>query len=199
MNNFCIETIKALDGEIYHIDYHQRRYEKTLNCYYKIDYKIHQLKDFLTPPIDGLYRCRVLYSNKEIVDVSYYKYKKRKFNKIKILIDNNINYKYKLANREELNKLYEMREDADDILIVQDGYIKDTSIANIALKKDETWYTPKHPLLAGVTRQRLIELGKLVEREIPIAKIQDYSQIALLNAMIDFDIITTENIKDIIC
>ena len=98
----------------------------------------------------------------------------------------------------ELNKLYEKCQDADDILIVKKGYLTDTSIANIALFDGE-WKTPKYPLLKGTTRQRLLDNGKIHEDDIKVQDIGRFSKVALLNAMIDFDIIADENIKDVFC
>ena len=59
MSKTFLETIKILDGEIFHISYHQKRYENTLSKFNIL--KTDQLKDFLNPPKDGLYRCRVVY------------------------------------------------------------------------------------------------------------------------------------------
>jgi 4-amino-4-deoxychorismate lyase len=67
-----------------------------------------------------------------------------------------INYTYKSTHREELNALYAQRGMADDILIVKDGYLTDTSIANIALYDGHTWFTPAHPLLQGTKRAELL-------------------------------------------
>jgi 4-amino-4-deoxychorismate lyase len=199
MSETCIETIKALDGKIYNIDYHQKRYERTLTYYYGLVNAVYDLKEFLKPPKDGLYRCRVVYSHKGILDVSYYKYKKRAINKLKIVYDDEITYKYKSTNRDMLDKLYAQRGDADDVIIIKDGYVTDTTIANIAFKTNGVWYTPKQPLLKGTTRQRLLDAGKLQERK--IKHINSYTDIALLNSMIDFDIITNKQrkIKDIVC
>ena len=49
------------------------------------------------------------------------------------LCPDTIDYTYKSAHREELNALYAQKGMADDILIVRNGYLTDTSISNIAL------------------------------------------------------------------
>ena len=61
------------------------------------------------------------------------------------------------------------------------------------------WYTPLKPLLRGTTRQKLVDEGKIIEKEIRVEDLKNYSKVALMNAMIDFDIITTYDLKDIIC
>ena len=85
---------------------------------------------------------------------------------------------------------FDKRESCDDILIVKNGYITDTSIANIALYDGNSWITPKVPLLKGTTRQRYLDNAKILESDIKVQDLKKFSKIALLNAMIDFDIIT---------
>ena len=99
----------------------------------------------------------------------------------------NINYKYKFLNRDffdTLNKLY----NADEFLITQHGYLKDATIANIALynKKLEQWHTPKEPLLDGTTLNRYLKSKKLIQKDIHYQDLKNYSKIAFLNAMIEW-------------
>jgi 4-amino-4-deoxychorismate lyase len=191
-----LETIKALDGEIYNLNYHQKRYESVLKSLDNSEIK--DLKKYLNPPKNGLYRCRVVYDEKNIY-VEYIKYKKRQVTKLKLVYDDEIVYKLKSTNRKELDKLFAQKNDADDILIVKNNMITDTSIANIALYNGKNWYTPKQALLNGTTRERLLNDNKLILTDIYVKDIYKYEKLALLNAMIDFDIIAQENIKDVIC
>ena len=194
MNNKYLETIKSLDGEIYHLEYHQQRLEEVLESLGQTT--IHSLKEHLKPPKSGLYRCRVLYDEKEI-HVSYYPYEKRLVESLKLLYDDTLEYSKKYANRDALNKLFMLRGNCDDILVVQNGLITDTSIANIALYDGLNWCTPKKPLLKGTTRTRLLESGQLIEKDIRVDALQNYSKVALMNAMLDFDIIAIENIRNL--
>jgi len=191
-----LETIKAQDGEIYNLNYHQKRYENVLKAFATSE--IQDLKKYLTPPEIGLYKCRVEYDEKNI-NVEYVKYKKQQVAKLKLVYDDEIVYKIKSTNRKEIDKLFAQKNDADDILIVKNNMITDTSIANIALYDGENWHTPKQALLKGTTRERLLHDGKLMLKDINVKDIYKYEKVALLNAMIDFDIIAVENIKDVIC
>lgn len=196
MNNRFLETIKSIDGKPFHIPYHQWRYEKVLNSLGIIDPP--NLEDYIAPPNDGLYRCRVVYT-KDSIDVNYFKYNKRHIKTLKLIESNSIEYSFKYEDRKELDLLYNKRESCDDILIVKNSYITDTSIANVALYKNGEWVTPKSPLLKGTTRQRLLDEGKIIEKDILVDDVFSYTKIALLNAMIDFDIIRHENIREIVC
>jgi len=191
-----LETIKAVDGVICNLEYHQVRLEDALKSL-GIQH-FHSLTQHLTPPLDGLYRCRVIYDEYDL-EVSYHRYEKRNIKSLKIVCDDTIDYSYKYENRMALDKLFAQREDCDDVLIVQNSFIKDTSIANIALFDGVKWVTPENPLLKGTTRARLLEKGKIIEKKILISDLHNYSQLALMNAMIDFDIIASENIRNHIC
>lgn len=196
MNNSYLETIKAQDGKLFHLEYHQRRYESVLNSLGA--HKFHNLQTILNPPKDGLYRCRVLYTKESIV-VSYHTYTKRDIQHLKLVYDDTIQYAQKSANRKNLELLFQSKECADDVLIVQNGRVTDTTIANIAFFDGEVWLTPKYPLLKGTTRARLLDEGKIVESDIYEKDIRSYKGLALLNAMIDFDIITSDNIRNVFC
>ncbi len=178
-----LETIKIVDGKILHVNYHQERLERsmmTLN--YHHNYKLSSL---LHPPKKGTYRCRVVYDDMNI-EVEYIPYTLKKIRSLKIVEDNSIEYSLKYENRDALNALFKLKDDCDDIAIIKNGYLTDTTIANIALFNGEQWHTPKQPLLCGTTRQRLLENGTIVERDISLSSIPSYKKCAVFNAMTDF-------------
>ncbi len=181
-----LETIRAVDGEIFNLEYHQKRYESVLNSLSCSDFK--NLGEYLSPPNAGTFRCRLIYTADEI-SVEYYKYEKKNISSLKLVYDDNIDYSIKSIDRDRLNALYALKGSADDILIIKNSLITDTSIANIALKKKDRWVTPLKPLLKGTTRSRLLDAGAIIEADIRVEELESFSQIALLNAMIDFDIL----------
>ena len=193
MNKKYLETIKVEDGQIYHLEYHQWRLERALGIK-----ETHKLSELLSPPQKGLYRCRIIYC-KDTIHIEYIEYIKRQVKTLKIIYDDSIEYSKKYENRESINTLYSQKEEADDILIIKNSLIRDTSIANIAFFDGEIWFTPKNPLLEGTTRRRFLKSAKIVEKDIRVEEIKAFKKIALMNAMIDFDIIAKENIEDIIC
>ena len=62
-------------------------------------------------------------------------------------------------------------------------------LANIAVFLNDKWVTPNKPLLQGTCRQRYIENGFLTKADITVEMLKSAKKIALLNAMIDFDIL----------
>jgi len=187
MNNMSLllETIKIENGLICNIEWHNRRCNKSRRELFSIKQEIN-IMEYLTPPPKGLFRCRVLYSDK-IESIEYIPYSPKKITSIKI-VKSQISYDYKYSNRNELNAL--LLPNYDEILIEKDGFITDTSIANIAFFSDldNGWITPKKPLLEGTTRAKLIEENFLSEKEIKKEELQNFSHFALMNAMIGFQI-----------
>lgn len=190
--NSFLETIKSIDGKVYNISYHQKRYESVLSTFGISVYK--NLEEYLRPPLNGLYKCRLAYTL-DSISITYHAYTKKNIHSLHLVYDDTIVYNKKSTNRAKIDELYSLKEECDDILIVKNGFITDTSIANVAFYKNDIWYTPTFPLLKGTTRQRLLENGFLCTADIKVEDLKMYSQTAILNAMIDFDIITDISYK----
>ncbi len=92
-------------------------------------------------------------------------------------------------NREVFDELLNKHanEPEEEILIIKKGLVTDTSYTNVALLKDEKWYTPAEPLLRGTQRAKLISEGKIIEQTIHLKDLHLYSKIKLFNAMMEFD------------
>ena len=108
-----------------------------------------------------------------------------------------LDYTYKSSNRQKLDELFKQKGEADDILIIRDGFLTDTSIANIALWNGEQWETPEKPLLEGTMRASLLGKGLIVPAAIRPHDLSRYSRVRLFNAMIGFGEIefSVEDIK----
>ena len=94
------------------------------------------------------------------------------------------------------HELFIKKDSYDEIIIVKNGIVTDTTIANIAIFYDEVWITSKNCLLKGTTRNRLLEDKFLVEKDITVNMLKKASKIALMNAMIDFDIKENYSFKE---
>jgi len=192
-----LETIKICDGKIYNIEYHQKRYESVLQSY-AIEH-CENLQRLINAPKKGLYRCRVVYDLKNNIRCSYHPYVKRTIESLKLVVAEELEYSKKYANRDALDRLFKKRGVCDDILIVQNGLVCDTTIANVAFFDRQRWVTPKKPLLAGTTRQRLLESGFLQTADIAVEDLKKFTKMAVMNAMVDFDIIADKKIEEIMC
>ncbi|PHO13864.1 branched-chain amino acid aminotransferase [Malaciobacter marinus] len=176
------ETIKCEDYEVFNLSYHNKRIAKTIARNF-------DLSEYISPLNEKLLRCKVIYNSDEIIDIKYFEYRKKEIKNFKIIKNDKIEYSKKYLNRDSLNKLFEQKESCDEIMIFKNSLLTDTSIANIAIFYDNSWITPKKPLLNGTTRQRYINSGFIKEADITLAMLKNAKKIALLNAMIDFDIL----------
>ena len=80
-----------------------------------------------------------------------------------------------------------MKDEDDDILIVKNGLITDSSFCNIIFKNEEGLFTPLNPLLKGTKRQYLLDKNIIKEREIYLQNLNEYNEVILINAMIDIE------------
>ena len=183
------ETIKIENGKVFNLKWHNQRLNRSRLKLFSL-YKPLNLKDYIDPPPQGLYRCRVVY-DRDIKSVQYLPYTLKTFNSFKI-VQSNLEYNYKFSDRSELNRL--IKEEYDEIIIEKNSLLTDTSIANIAFYNGQDWLTPRRPLLRGTTRERLLNEGFLKLENIKKEDIKNYSHFALMNAMIGFQIQNSINI-----
>jgi len=180
------ETVKIHGGEIVHHVYHNERMNRSRYELFGSTNRL-DLRQIIDPVPQGFLRCRVSYSER-IHAVEYSPYVMRKFQSFRIL-ESNISYDYKYLDRNDIDRLFSSRDSADDVIIIRQGLVTDTSIANIAFHDGDRWVTPAHPLLEGTTRRRYLDSGLLVEQNITVDDTIHFSKMALLNAMIDFHVI----------
>ena len=179
------ETIKIDNGKIYNLQYHQARVNKAYKELFNTESKLNLVDALTDYPIDNLYRAKILYNANGFISKDYYIYKQKNISSFLLVEMSNINYNFKYLNRDFLTPL--KMHQADEFIITQNGYLRDTTIANIALfhTKSKKWHTPKTPLLKGTTLNRYLDKKELVEAEIHYKDLKNYSKIALLNAMVD--------------
>jgi 4-amino-4-deoxychorismate lyase len=190
MKPLLFETIRIEDGQIFNMQWHNKRCNQSRLELFKDNKKV-DLKEYISPPLKGLYRCRICY-NSSIESIEYFPYAPKKIETLKI-IKSQIDYRYKYNNRDPINQLLD--KNYDEIIIEKDGLLTDTSIANIAFYTGTDWITPQKPLLEGTVRAKLMESGFLIQKNIKKEELQKFSHFALMNAMIGFQIQKNINIE----
>lgn len=165
-----IETIKVVDGVMQNIDYHIRR----MGCDLPLEY------DF---PM-GVIKYRIIYDT-QIVQQECIPYSLPTIRSLQPVVCDEIVYDKKYENRSLLNSLMEQRGECDDVMILRNGMITDSSFCNLVLEDETGLYTPATPLLKGTKRQKLLEERKIKEREIKYSDLKYYKKIYLINAMIE--------------
>ena len=170
------ESIKIQHRQIHLLPYHTARLNRTRRDLFglkdpiNLDIKIPDHVD------DGLWKCRVTYGS-SIEQITFTSYQGRTINNFKLIASgSDMDYAHK-GDRTQLQAFYDQRGDADDVIIVRNGYLTDSFWSNIILSKGDRWYTPATPLLKGTMRQYLLDQGLITERIIRDSNITEYALI----------------------
>ena len=195
-----IETICIREGKPQHLEWHQRRVDATLSHFYPHHQHTWHLAECIDVPsglCEGDAKCRILYDAHHF-EVHHESYEPREISTLRIVeAPPDLEYNYKYADRAALEDLYSKRADSDDILISKDGWITDTSIANIAFMVNDRWYTPSAPLLAGTTWKRLVFERILIPKPINLEEIINFDAFKVFNALHNFDAIKASPVGNI--
>jgi 4-amino-4-deoxychorismate lyase len=181
-----IESIKCQDGKLFNLEYHQARVNRTLAEFYP-----NCSIDLGSIPVaqncgEGMYKLRIIYSD-IIEKYDFLPYKIKQINSLKIVHSDDLIYDYKYFDRTALSLLLKKSNTSDEIIICQNGLVTDSSYSNLVFEKDVELFTPKSPLLKGTKREKLINDGKIIPKDIEISSISQYQKIHLINSMIDLN------------
>lgn len=187
--SLLVETIKVENGNILNIRFHNERMIRSLYGIYGLR-RPADLEKYITIPEfarSGVYKCRVLYDDKS-TQVKFLPYTIKPVRSLKLIVDDIICYPYKYIARDKLNRLMELRGDCDDILIIKNGMVTDTSYANVVFRDiDGNWVTPVTYLLPGTRRTNLLQSGLIKEAKITLSDIAKYTEVRLINAMLGIE------------
>ncbi|MFY1048022.1 aminotransferase class IV [Chryseobacterium sp. GP-SGM7] len=182
-----IESIKVEDQDLFLLEFHQKRVNETFAHFGKegsID--LEKIFKNLNHDEDGLYKLRLIYDLDKKFRTMMIPYAIPEISDFQLVENNSYDYSFKFEDRKELEKM-KMKSKAEEIIIVKNNHITDTSFSNILFQKGKEWFTPNTYLLNGVQRQNLLKKKKIKETEITLQNIKEFSHFQLINAMNDFD------------
>ncbi len=193
-----LETIRCESGVLQNLTWHQARMDYAWKMLFK-SFRRFNLAELVVPEEFkiGLFKCRMIYAE-GLENVEFLPYQLPKIQSLKMVVNDEIEYRHKFADRSEIHKLFEKRGNADDILIVKYGQITDTSYANIILFDGKNWLTPSKPMLQGTQRAKLLAETKIIPASITPVNLPRFSKARLINAMIRFEDEVDLNIGSII-
>ena len=180
-----LETVKIVDGQAQHLEFHQARMQRSCVQLHLAKCAPDLKLALSNAPEKGELRARIVYEQ-QIKSVEYFPILSRKFQHFKLVHADNLEYRCKFLNRDEINQLVAEKGTADDVLFVKRGLITDISIANVAFFDGIQWVTPRFPLLEGTTRARLSQSGELHLMDITPAMLLSFEKMALCNAILGF-------------
>jgi 4-amino-4-deoxychorismate lyase len=185
--SLLIESIKLLDGEFFNLSYHEQRMNRALKelCGMEDFFDLAVFLEKCDNPVKGLYKCRVTYDD-QVQDVEFLPYEPKLIESLKIVKSDSIEYEFKYKDRSAIDKLFKRRGGCDDILIIKNDLITDSSYSNVVFRKGKKWITPWSALLKGTMRQSLIEQNVIQEEDIRLEDIGDFESCRIINAMLGF-------------
>lgn len=182
-----IESIKVENQKAFLLDLHQQRVEQTFAHFGK-ECRMDLAKIFkdLEHDEDGLYKFRLVYDLDGNFKSQLIPYAFPEIETFELVENNDFSYNFKFLDRTEFEKM-KKKARAQEIIIVKNGHLTDTSFSNLLFLKGQNWYTPSTYLLNGVQRQNLLKKGIIKEAEITTENLKEFSHFQLINAMNEFN------------
>jgi 4-amino-4-deoxychorismate lyase len=182
-----IESIRINEGSVERINLHQSRVDKTFLYFGKpVFFQLQALVNADSVKERGVVKCRVKYDLSSIHEITYTDYAVRKIESISLVELSGRKYNFKYAERGWITNFLS-NSGTDEIIMTDQGLIKDASYANLAFFDGKCWYTPLNPLLEGTHRSHLIETKMIYPKEIKIGDLHHYSEVKFINAMMTWD------------
>jgi para-aminobenzoate synthetase/4-amino-4-deoxychorismate lyase len=91
---------------------------------------------------------------------------------------------HKTSLRSRYREASDRHPDADEVLLVNDrGEVTESTIANLAVRIGDRWWTPPLDcgLLPGIGREVALEEGRLAERRLTVDEVRSVSELALVS------------------
>lgn len=180
-----VESLQFLDGKAANLPYHTRRLQETWKAHYGGDCPF-SLETILkeTQTGNGKWKVRFLYGPQGF-DIEAVPYQARRIETLRLVVSDYADYPFKYTAKIFLEDLLKIKNGCDDILIVKNGLLTDTSFSNIALFDGSDWYTPDTYLLNGTRRQQLLDNGRMKTARLTPSDIGRFKTVSLINAMLD--------------
>lgn len=184
-----IETMAVEQGSINNFEYHVRRFEETYKAHWEtscpysfIGNSEKVLRDNYTR-IHGkeLWKLRVVY-DAQTMQTSLTPYTIRHITELIPVFSETIEYPFKSEDRRALNQLKENIAYNEEILIIKNGLVTDTSFTNVVVYNGKEYVTPRKPLLPGTRRASLLDSGNIIEGDIRYGEWNRFREIHLINA-----------------
>ncbi len=182
------ETICIENGQILNGHYHELRFMQSFVTHYGKKPAYLLFDQLILPDLANSlkYKLRVNY-NDTGTNWTVSEYRNTIPVSLRLVCDDAATYHLKYAERKHLNRLYIKRGNADDVLIIKNGFVTDATYSNILFTDGLKIVTPATPLLEGTCRARLLNENKIQEKLILADTILRYPSFQLINAMNDFD------------
>lgn len=192
------ETIKIQNLRIQNPEFHLERIRNSRstlwnntktndfeNLFNELELK--ELKELIP---EQIYKLKVIY-NSQSNQFTITPYYKRNITSLKQVVADGLEYPLKYTDRRNIEHLLsdslKDKEDKEnsDIIIIKNGFVTDSSYANLVFAKNNELFTPKECLLKGTKRAKYLKEGQILEKSIRAEEIQLNDSVFLINSMLD--------------
>lgn len=178
-----IESIKIENRQVFLLELHQQRVDATFAHFGKENtLALRSILEHLTIETEELYKFRIIYDLENNFKTEITPYAFREVQSFELIESSQLNYTFKAENRSAFADL-KSKSAADEIIILKDNCITDSSYANLIFLKDNQWFTPRSHLLNGVQRQNLLAKKEIIEIEISMENLKTFSHFQMINAL----------------
>ena len=194
------ETLCIDNGHIRNVEWHCRRFETSYSSLYSHcpTYSLLDNTHISSEYNTGIFRLRISY-NESSTKTEIEPYTTKDITRLKVWeVASSFDYSLKYTDRSVINNLFSQRGCCDDVLIIKNGMVTDTSVCNIVFFDGQKWITPSTPLLCGTARARLLADGTIEERPVAESDIHKFEAFRLINALRHFDTVATTTTDNII-
>ena len=182
------ESIRVKDGVVENLSFHQLRVNKTFNAFDAAQNSLALdviVKDLMMPA-EGLFKLRIAYGLNGDYQSEWLPYQYKLISTFALVDIKGHRYNYKFSNRAWITEAL-TQSGRDEIIMHDNGMIKDCSYTNIVFSDGTNWYTPQLPLLEGTQRAKLIEQGIIQARPIHLKELTNFIKFRCINALIDWE------------
>ena len=182
------ESVCVAGAAVQHGAYHEARFRASYEKLYEKNPGFSLWEGISLQGADPslTYKLRIRYRETG-TDWELAEYRSRLPETLRLVCDDSVSYSLKYSDRQALERLVAQRDGADDVLIVREGLVTDSSYCNILFWDGRIVTTPKRPLLEGTCRARLIRENHICEADVPAEGLHAYRGFQLVNALNDFD------------
>ncbi|GAB4400846.1 MAG: aminotransferase class IV family protein [Microscillaceae bacterium] len=184
MENILLESIRLYEGQFANLRGHQARLQRAFTELFPGLPPL-SLFEALSVPAQaekGLWKCRIEYGI-TLRKITYSPYQISPINQVQLVEASSLDYRHKWVNRQRIDQCFALRQKADEILMIKNGFITDTSYGNIVFEEGNQWFTPAFPLLEGTQRALLLEAGQIKAEEIRPEDLKHFRRFKIINAL----------------
>jgi 4-amino-4-deoxychorismate lyase len=178
-----IESIRVENQKAFLLEMHQKRVNETF-AHFGVHNTLDLSKVFKNLELDedGFFKLKISYDLENNYRTQLIPYALPKLDSFSLVQANQLDYAFKFEDRKEFEKLKASAK-TEEIIIVKNNHITDTSFSNLIFLKDKSWFTPQSYLLNGVMRLHLLQNKKIKVCEITLQNLKEFSHFSIINAM----------------